>query len=472
VSSNHGVEDNRRQPRGLRLRLTQTATVVSVTALALAASWPALGVFYAELRGKPTASAGAAPTSAPPAIRVPRAEPSGAGPVTLTLLAPTYGPTIDGPFWAAVTADFHAENPDIFVNINLVDRSHLLAEAAAQLNAPDVPDLLLGVVPDDVRSAALDDRFYTADDILGPTLDLIDHLTYREQAGPAPYGTPVGIPFSASLLELYYNKRLFSRAHIAGPPTTWDEIATDAAKIKALGKTGYGLAMGAADAAATAQLWMAGNLGGLMDLTQTDWTVNSRENVATFRWLRDNLVGPGRTEAHPGTHSTRDLEKDFAAGNLGMLVADTRLIAQTKAGALGTAFGVTPIPVREGDAWIKSLGTASLGSVDDLLATKAHPEHKTAIGRLVNFLLSPKYQERFANLNGTLAVTKDASAVQRRDPLLKPFIDGTRLLDWLPYRDHAWPAVQRRIRSDLASALTGDPQAVLDRIQAVATSAQ
>jgi multiple sugar transport system substrate-binding protein len=479
VSSSHGAEDNRQQPApknadrdgaGLRLRPAEVATVVTVIALILAACWPAFGVLFAGHAGKAIVPAEAAPNSAAPAapgLGAPLVPTSNAGPVTLTLLAPKYGPNIDHAFWDAVTATFHAANPDITVNVEQVDRSDLVSEADAKLPAPDAPDAILGVFPDDVRSAALGGRLYTSDDIVPPTDELLPCFNYREQTmGPDGYPEQFGIPFSATTLELYYNKRLFSQAHITAPPATWDDVSADAAKIKALGKTGYGLAMGAPDVDAIAQLWMAGNDGGFTDAAKSRWTVNLPGNVDTFRWLNDSLVRPGRTEAHPGTKSTHDLEKDFAAGNLGMLVADRDLIAQTEAGALGTAFGVTQIPGRFRPMM------SSLGFVDDLLATKAHPDHKIAIGKFVSFLLTPKYQKQFADLDRRLPVTRAGAAAEGPDPLLKPFLDGMTVSDWLPYRDPAWPVVEQSIRSDLASALTGDPQVVLDRVQAVATSAR
>jgi multiple sugar transport system substrate-binding protein len=69
-----------------------------------------------------------------------------------------------------------------------------------------------------------------------------------------------GVPFSGSTLELYCNMSVFTAAGItSGPPSTWAELAADAAKIKAAGKVGYGLAMVPGDAAATAAIWMAGS---------------------------------------------------------------------------------------------------------------------------------------------------------------------------------------------------------------------
>jgi multiple sugar transport system substrate-binding protein len=471
VSSSYGVEDSAgRDGPGLRARLAEAATVATVIALIVAASWPAIRILFAgdgatpAAATTPTTLTPASPIVRPPQPAVPLA-PISAGPVTLTMLAPRYGPKIDHPFWDAVTADFHHANPDLTMNVELVDRSALRSEAEARLSAPDAPDLIVGLHPDDLQSATAAGNFYDADIIVDPSVRMLPCFNYREQGtGPQGYPENYGIPFTATTLELYYNKRLFSRAHIAGPPRTWPEVAADAAKIKALGETGYGLAMGAPDVDATAQLWMAGNDGGFIVPGAATWTVNRPQNVETFQWLRDNLVKPGRTEAHPGTHSTQDLAQDFAAGKLGMLIADRSLIAQTEAGALGTAFGVTQIPGRFEPI------TSSLGFDEDMLATTAHIHSGDALRTFVNFLLSPAYQKRFADLNRTLPVTLDGAAADHGAAPLKPFLDGMSTAEWLPYRDPAWPAVQQSVRSNLAAALTGDPQAVLDRIQAVATT--
>ena len=52
-------------------------------------------------------------------------------------------------------------------------------------------------------------------------------------------------------------------------------MAADAAKIKALGKTGFGLPLGSEEAQAETYLWTLGNGGGYKDASGK-WAINSR----------------------------------------------------------------------------------------------------------------------------------------------------------------------------------------------------
>lgn len=435
--------------------------MATVLALTVAACWPALPVLFAG-SGPPASSAGAGPTL--PAVSTPSspAPTTNSGPITLTVLAPSYGTSVDHAFWDGVAADFHAAHPDVTVSVEQVgDRADLAAESSARV-VTDPPDLFLGVSIDDF-SGNVRGRFYLADQIApAGGGDLLPCFGYPETSASAPGSGRYGIPFTGSTLELYYNKRLFSQARIAAPPATWSDIAADAAKIKALGKTGYGLALGDPDTTQTAQLWMAGNGGGFMDAAGTTWTVDSAPNIEAFQWIDDNLVKPGRAEPYPGARSVRDLAQDFADGNLGMLVADPGLIAQAEAGAIGNAFAVAPVPGR-----FKPL-TSSVGSVDDLLATDAHPDHKAAIGEFVAFLLSPTYQKRFADLAGRLPVTRSGIAAEGANPLLKPFLEAMPAVDWPPSHNPAWAILHSTMQSLADEGEFTDPKAFLDQLQTYA----
>jgi multiple sugar transport system substrate-binding protein len=372
------------------------------------------------------------------------------------MLAPSYGTNVDDGFWHAVTADFEAANPDIKVTVEVVQgaRAEFNVDASNRLTTRP-PDLYLGTSYDEFPYNTAG-HFYPADEIAPPGNDLLPCFT--SQANPAePGGYPgFGVPFTGAALELYYNKRLFTQAHITAPPTTWNDVAADAAKIKALGKHGYGLAWTDPDStAATMQLWMAGNGGGFMDAAKTKWTVNQPANVDTIQWIDDNLINPSRTEL--GSFLT--LEQEFADGNLGMLVADPGLIAKAESSAVGTAFGIAPIPGR-----LRPLAS-SLGAADDVLATTAHPDHKAAIGKFVAFLLSPKYQRQFADLAGRLPVTRSGAAAEGPDPLLKPFLDAMPTVGWLPYRVPGWESVQSALQGIGPNNPDSHPKAYLDGVQ-------
>ena len=454
-----------------RLRLSEAVTVLCVLALAVVAAWPALGIAFGitgaadaatQNPGSPTTSA---PRYTPPAPTTTTPSP----PVTITVLAPKYGAKNDQTYWDQTVQGFRAANPSITVNVKQVDRSSLVTEARSDLAAGSV-DLVLGVYADDVPTAAASGELYPQSDLVYPSQGLLPDFNYREE-GSGPGGNPemYGIPFSGSTLALYCNMSVFVSANITtGPPTTWSELAADAAKIKAAGKIGYGLAMAPGDAAATSEMWMIGDAGRGYSSAPGNrgWSVNMPANVRALSWLADNLVKPGRTEPHPQDQTTQDLEQQFAAGKIGMMLADSTLLPQIQDAGLGNAIQVVPMPGLAGPV------PGALASVDDFLASNAHPEHKEAITRFLSYELTPQNSLWFANIHGTLPLTqRGVDAERAQNAAVAPFLTQLAQVVWLPTRNPAWPTVQNAIDNSLAKALTSDPQPVLDHIQAIAMAA-
>jgi len=211
--------------------------------------------------------------------------------------------------------------------------------------------------------------------------NLIPHVAQLGQTkGQDGTQAQYGIPFTTSTRALFYNTALFQQAGIAAPPQTWADVAADAAKIKALGKTGFGLPLGSEEAQAETYLWFLGNGGGYKDASGK-WAINSPQNVATFQWLTDNLVKPGLTEADPATKARTDLWKDFAAGNTGMINGSPSLLPILKEGSIGSNWKAAAIPGKTGPV------TSPLGVADFIEAFNTHSDHKTAIGEFLDFAL-------------------------------------------------------------------------------------
>src|SRR6266705_2089194 len=159
----------------------------------------------------------------------------GGGAVTLSLVAADYG---TGPantsqkYWAGIASDFKAANP----NINWNDFDN---RVKTMVQNKQYPDVMEGDYFPDYAQAGL---LYPAKDVTSPStfsnlLPVFAKLnTYN--------GTQYGMPFTTSARTLFYNKKLFTQAGITSAPQTWDDVKADAAKIKALGKVGFGMPLG------------------------------------------------------------------------------------------------------------------------------------------------------------------------------------------------------------------------------------
>jgi multiple sugar transport system substrate-binding protein len=387
-------------------------------------------------------------------------------PVTITLLAPNYGSTDTDDtklYWQKIITDFQAKYPNVKVSLEMATWDNLATKLTTALQNNDAPDLFEGGGYADVAAQGL---LYKASDIVSPQTvsNLIPHVAQLGQTkGQDGTQAQYGIPFTTSTRAFFYNTALFQQAGIAAAPQTWADVAADAAKIKALGKTGFGLPLGSEEAQAETYLWTLGNGGGYKDASGK-WAINSAQNVQTFQWLTNNLVKPGLTEPDPGTKARTDLWKDFAAGNIGMVNGSPALVPILKNGTIGSNWKSAAIPGMNGTL------TTPLGVADFIEAFNSHPDHKTAIGEFLDFALQKQYQEQFDNEYDLLPATQDAATdLSTSNPTLKPFIDALPTAAWYPSSDPAWDPTSQKIKDIVGKAVTSDPKGVLDQIQAVAT---
>lgn len=388
-------------------------------------------------------------------------------PVTITLLAPNYGSTDTDDtklYWQQIINDFQAKYPNVKVELQMATWDNLATKLTTAVQNNDAPDLFEGGGYADVAAQGL---LYKASDIVSPqTLsNLIPHVAQLGQTkGADGQSAQYGIPFTTSTRALFYNTALFQQAGISAAPQTWADVAADAAKIKALGKTGFGLPLGSEEAQAETYLWFLGNGGGYKDASGK-WAIDSPQNVETFQWLTDNLVKPGLTEPDPATKKRTDLWKDFAAGNIGMINGSPSLLPILKEGTIGSSWKAAPIAGKTGPV------TSPLGVADFIEAFNTHSDHKQAIGEFLDFALQKKYQEQFDNEYDLLPATQDASAdLSAQNPALKPFIDALPTAAWYPSSDPNWDPASQKVKDIVGKAVSSDPKGVLDQIQAVATS--
>jgi multiple sugar transport system substrate-binding protein len=275
-------------------------------------------------------------------------------------------------------------------------------------------------------------------------------------------GVQYGLPFTTSSRTLFYNTKLFAQAHIASAPRTWNDIQTDAAKIKALGKIGFGLPLGSEEAQAEALLWMLGNGGGYQD-SSGKWTINSAQNVQTFEFLKQ-LVAAGDTEPNPGTKNRTDLWKQFAQGQIGMINGSPALIPIIQQGGVLKSSDWAQVPIAGKNGPLQT----TLGVCDFTAAFKAGGTSKqSAIKKFLDFAYQDKYQLQFDHEYDLLPATQSATNALSSDKTFAPF------LRFLPHSvqypaSTAWANVKTDIQHTIGTAVTGNPQQVLSAIQQTA----
>jgi multiple sugar transport system substrate-binding protein len=377
---------------------------------------------------------------------------------TLRLVAADYG---TGPanssskYWGAIATAFHSANPNIKVNVQIINWNDFDTQVQTMVQNKQYPDITEG---DYFANYAQEGLLYKASDVLSNPSNLLPAFTDLGSYQGAQYG----MPFTTSSRTLFYNKKLFAQAHISSAPQTWADIQTDAAKIKALGKIGFGLPFGSEEAQAEALLWMLGNGGNYQD-SSGKWTIDSTQNVATFQFLKQ-LVAAGDTEPNPGTKNRTDLWKQFAQGQIGMINGSPALIPIIEQGKVLSSSDWTSVPIAGKNGPLQT----TLGVCDFTAAFKSGDASKqAAIKKFLDFAYQDKYQVSFDKQYDLLPATLSATKSLSSDKTFAPF------LKFLPHaaqypNSTVWANVKTQVQHIIGTAVTGDPKSVLGTIQATA----
>jgi multiple sugar transport system substrate-binding protein len=381
---------------------------------------------------------------------------SASGNVTLKLVAADYG---TGPsnssqkYWQGIADAFHQANPTISVKVTTINWNDFDNQVQTLIQNHQYPDITEG---DYFSNYAQEGLLYSADQILSNPANLLP--VFAKQG--SYQGKQYGLPFTTSSRTLFYNKKLFKRAGINAAPKTWADVQSDAAKIKALGKVGFGLPLGSEEAQAESLLWFLGNGGNYQDASG-GWTINSSQNVQTMQFLKQ-LVQAGDTEPNPGTKNRTDLWKDFAAGDIGMINGSPALIPIIQqAKKLGdTDWTSVPIAGKTGPL------TSTLGVCDNVAAFKSNG-HQTQIKKFLDFAYQDSYQTQFDKEYDLLPATVSASAALASDPIFAPFLKALPNAVQYP-SDTSWAQVKTQIQHTVGTAVTGNPTSVLGAIQQTA----
>jgi raffinose/stachyose/melibiose transport system substrate-binding protein len=143
--------------------------------------------------------------------------------------------------WQDVADEFMAENPNVTIDITVYENEAFKTAIAPRLQAGDPPDLFQswggGGLMEQVDAGLVQD-------ITDQVEPWIDNLNTAAVTMYQVDGVQYGIPFDLGMVGFWYNKALFERAGIDGPPATWDELLEDVQTLKDAGITPLALGEG------------------------------------------------------------------------------------------------------------------------------------------------------------------------------------------------------------------------------------
>jgi multiple sugar transport system substrate-binding protein len=246
-----------------------------------------------------------------------------------------------GPYFVDAEREFEAANPETDIQVEMVPWADLRRKLATDMGEGKNPDLAI------VGSRWLVD--FVKLDAVEPLDGFIgDELKSRFIA---PFltvamleGKTYGLPFTASVRALYYNKGLFGRVGAAEAPKTWDELKATAEKITALGDGlyGYGLPGKGVEADVYYYYVMWGQGVEVIDENGRSGLASDGA-VAAARFYKE-LIDKRATQPAVTSFPEESVEGLFKEGKLGMMIAGPLLAKEIRERGGGLNYGVAPVP--------------------------------------------------------------------------------------------------------------------------------
>jgi multiple sugar transport system substrate-binding protein len=286
---------------------------------------------------------GGAGTLRPPDISQPAFGQHATGTVQLWVRAATQAAS------APIVASFNKSHPDLHVVLTAIPDTQYITKLSTAIRGRSVPD---AVDIDDINSTLL--AYHEALTNITP---LAKKLPYLKQLSPghlnlATYnGQIYAVPYAADISVLYYNKNLFQLAGLdpTKPPTSLDEVLTDARAINKLGKGVKGFSFGGDSPGimgftALPSVWASKSH--LFEGSLGHQTAHISDNPALRKMLqfyRDVWV-EGLSQPTSRTETGATWGKDFLAGKVGLFPGNEGVLAAGMTPAFAKDVGAIALP--------------------------------------------------------------------------------------------------------------------------------
>jgi multiple sugar transport system substrate-binding protein len=285
----------------------------------------------------------------------------------------------DAGFLPQLVSSFNKSHPDLQIKLTLVPDAQVVQKYSLAASTGSGPDL----VSTEIGTMAT----FTPTNWYQNITSLVNKLPYKKYLSPAHLGQATfngeikGIPFTADVSVLYWNKTLFSKAGLNPnqPPTSWAQIMADARKVRTLGGNDYGYFFSGACAGCMAftmlpYVWAQG--GNILKENSAVGTPTLYPNPALLSALTfyRQLWNSGAVAPTAKTENGTNQFGLFFSGNIGMFVQGTYPFSILKTKYPSVKFGVGLVPSQNGSAHASYVGGDNLS-----ITRNAKPEAQTAL---------------------------------------------------------------------------------------------
>lgn len=369
----------------------------------------------------------------------------------------TSDPTNEAPTFKALVKQFEAKYPNVKVNYQSVPfgdaQNKFKTAAAAHKGTPDILRAEVAWVSDFAAQGYL------------YQLDGTPLMADKSDFLPTPLGADeynghvYGVPQVTDTLALMYNKKLFKKAGISSPPTTWDEVAKDAQQLKS--KAGVG-GIYINSAGYFLLPFMYGEGGDLVDTQNKKITVNSPANVKGITTAQ-NLVKSGAAVKPVANDPYGTMMTLFKEGKVAMIINGPWEVKNIESDPNFGGFanlGIAPVPAGSAGAG------APVGGHNYVISSDM-PESKAAAAiAFVKFMDSAQSQAFVAKQLGLLPTRKSAynlPEVQNNPAVaaFKPALDKAHSRPWIPEGGQFFTALDTMATQVMIQGM--DPKKALDQ---------
>jgi multiple sugar transport system substrate-binding protein len=319
-----------------------------------------------------------------------------------------------------LVAKYEADNPGVKIDLQRDNDSSYYDKLVTQITAGKGPDIVR-LEPPKVSQYAASGFLAPIDAALGDDADYFANTLEAARLDGKTYGLPQDV----STLALYYRKDMLTAAGITAPPTTWDELKSDAVALTGDGKYGIGLFGGWGAYEFYPWLWQAGADAVNDDGTKAVFDSPEGIDALTF-WseLQSTAMPPGMASA-----TEDDVRGPFVNGDIAMFTSGPYMASTLEAAGLTDAqWGVAPLPKGKQEASV-------LGGMD--LAVLQNSKHQDAAIDFLTWFGSDDVQTTWASDLGYVPAKKSLyeAAPFSGDPTTVTFgqiIDGSRSRPTIP----------------------------------------
>ena len=379
--------------------------------------------------------------------------------ITITFDAMEYS-AASNKYFPAFVKEFEASHPNIHVHLRVINWSlghQVLDTEIGGGHAPNVAIIGTRWLPSYVNSG-----------LLVPLTSFMTP-TFSKEFYPAALASiryknvQYSLPEAMSIRLMVYNKSLFSKAGISGPPKTWSQLATDAINIHRItGQSGYGLVGSQVETSLDYWYTMWGFGGHIF--RNGRGTLTSAPDLKALEYL-DNLIKSGGTEPNVTASTRAGLETQFSSGKVGMMIDGPWLVKEALANHIPV--GVASIPAQPG---VSPLNPA----ITDSMVMFKGPNEK-ASWEFMKFMFTKPIRTTFDKTEGMLPTMKTVGAESyfEKSPVFRPYLKAlsgpTRHEPVVPHFDAISLAVTNAVEA--AYSHVTSPQQALSQANAKVTAA-